>query len=98
VLPAHSIPAELAANVAACTVTLPRSLSSPWNIDKTIDELERDNRKRIPAAWQLSSWLKGELFLVMTWEREGLSARLGRYRLVYDRECGLIAEREGDGT
>ena len=69
-LPARELPDELAANVAACTVTLPRSLSAPWNIGKTIDELESGNRKRIPAAWQRSPWLRGELFLVMTREEE----------------------------
>ena len=97
-LPARELPDELAANVAACTVTLPRSLSAPWNIGKTIDELESGNRKRIPAAWQRSPWLRGELFLVMTREEEELAARLGGYRLVYDREYGLVAAREGYGA
>ncbi len=97
-LPAHDIPDELAAIVASCTVTLPRSVSTPWTIEKTIDELESDNRARIPAAWQFSPWLKGELFLVMEREREELTAWLGGYRLTYDRECGLVAAREENGA
>jgi CRISPR-associated endonuclease/helicase Cas3 len=80
---------ELAGFVAGCTVKLPPALATPWNIDKTIGALEESN-KGLPNDWQNSPWLKDELFLVLD---EDNAAVLNGYKLTYDRELGLIAER-----
>lgn len=93
-LPAGGLKEPLAALVAGCSLALPRSLSAPWKIEQTIKKLEADNLHDIPAAWQSSPWLRGELVLAMQREGDVWVARIGGYRLEYDRENGLAATRE----
>ena len=57
---------------------------------RVIDELEADNR-RLLAQWQLSPMLRGELVLLLD---ETLTAHLAGMTLHYDRENGLIYEKE----
>ena len=54
----------LAMAIARQRIRLPRILCTPWNIDRTIDELERMN-SRLFYAWQESAWLRGELILLL---------------------------------
>jgi hypothetical protein len=69
---------------------LPRALSGPWIIKKTITELEDLNETRL-FAWQESPWLKGELFLIMD---EQLTCHLCGFKLAYDNDVGLSFEKE----
>ena len=78
---------DLARAVASCTVTLPRSLSNPWDIDRTIAELEAAPIDL--SSWQTSPWLRGQLVLVL--DVHGNSTLLG-HPLHYDRDQGLIVE------
>ncbi len=80
----------LAKTLARQRLTLPRALCAPWMIDRTIAELEKVNSEWIPQ-WQQSVWLKGELFLILD---EQCSASLCGYLLIYDREYGLLYEKE----
>ena len=57
---------------------------------RVIDELEANNR-RLLAQWQRSPMLRGELVLLLD---ETLTARLAGMTLHYDRENGLIYEKE----
>lgn len=93
-LPAEELKEPLAALVAGCSLALPRALSAPWALERTIRELEEDNLHGIPAAWQSSPWLRGELVLAMKREGDVWAARIGGYRLEYDRASGLAATRE----
>ena len=78
---------DLARAVASCTVTLPRSLSNPWDIDRTIAELEAAPIDL--SSWQTSPWLRGQLVLVL--DAHGNSTLLG-HPLHYDHDQGLIVE------
>lgn len=71
---------------------LPSFFSRRWNIDSTINELERINAERL-AEWQNSPYLKGELVLLFD---ESLSAKIGGATLKYDKNIGLTYEREDD--
>jgi CRISPR-associated endonuclease/helicase Cas3 len=79
--------------LARQSLRLPSVLCKPWVIKKTIEELENINIERI-SEWQKSSWLKGELFLILD---ENGSIKLGDYRLTYDRYYGLLYKKEEDG-
>lgn len=72
------------------SVRLPHVFCTPWVIDQTIEELERIKIERL-GIWQESSWLKGELFLILD---EKCSANLCGYRITYDRDEGLLYEKE----
>ena len=72
-------------------IRLPGILCAPWMIDKTIDELEKINSNNF-AEWQKSVWLKGELILAVD---EKFTASLCGYSLTYDRQDGLLHEKEG---
>ena len=76
--------------IARQRIRLPRILCTPWNIDRTIDELERMN-SRLFYAWQESAWLRGELILLLD---HNFSAELCGYHLIYDKNLGLTYERE----
>ncbi|PZU03125.1 MAG: CRISPR-associated helicase Cas3', partial [Francisella sp.] len=78
---------DLARAVASCTVTLPRSLSSPWDIDQTIAELE--NAPIDLSSWQSSPWLRGQLVLVL--DSDGNTTLLDR-PIHYDPHRGLTVE------
>ncbi|MFB7296470.1 type I-E CRISPR-associated protein Cse1/CasA [Streptomyces rubiginosohelvolus] len=63
-LPEHAPPPPRTAEiVAACALTLPRTLTHPGVIDRTVAELERF----VVPAWQVKEcpWLAGELLLVL---------------------------------
>lgn len=83
---------EHARAMAECSMQLPRELC--WGLDKTIEELERISLHEL-RAWQQSSWLKGELFLVLD---EQLSTVLCGYHLQYDQGYGMFSKKieEGD--
>lgn len=78
---------DLARNLAACMVSLPRVLSGPWSIDRVIAELE--TQPIDVSAWQISPWLRGQLVLVL--DENGHSS-LGGHPLSYDRHRGLIVK------
>ncbi len=93
-------PDSYTARVAAtCTVTLPPAFN--WAIDQVIDILEKQTGF---AGWQQSSWLRGQLPLVLD---ENLNATLTlpapsstalprSYRLHYDRTVGLQLFKDND--
>lgn len=75
-------------------IRLPNILCAYGRIDQTIRELEEKNQLYL-TQWQQSSWLKGELALVLD---ESLTAKLGDYRLCYHHQDGLDYEKEGDAN
>lgn len=77
---------SLARVVAACTLSLPYQLCRL----ETIEELERRN---CFPGWQQSSWLEGELVLVLDERGEAL---LDGHHLRYDPEDGLVVTRRDD--
>ncbi|MDR3344779.1 MAG: CRISPR-associated helicase Cas3' [Oscillospiraceae bacterium] len=77
-------PMELAKRIACCSVNLPPRLCKPWQIEKTITELELRSRRF--NAWQQSPWLRGELYLVLDSE---LSAELCGVKLRYSEKYGF---------
>ncbi len=90
----YDVPPEpgLAKAIAECSIQLPHELC--WDMDKTIKELEKISLHEL-RAWQQSSWLKGELFLVLD---DKNSADLCGYCLQYDELYGLLSNKieEGD--
>ncbi|NLA85248.1 MAG: CRISPR-associated helicase Cas3', partial [Clostridiales bacterium] len=93
VLPLDMVPDNyLAMAIARQRIRLPHVLCTPWMIDRTIEELEYLN-SRMFYIWQESSWLKGELILLLD---KNFAAELCGYRLIYDRSYGLICEKEDD--
>ena len=81
---------EEALKIARQKLRLPAVFGKEWNAKRVIDELEADNR-RLLAQWQLSPMLRGELVLLLD---EMLTAHLAGMTLHYDRENGLIYEKE----
>lgn len=84
-LPEHAPPTRQAAEaVAASALTLPRSLTHPGVIDRTITELERF----VVPAWQVKEcpWLAGELLLVLD---ERCQTRLSGLDIHYSVDDGL---------
>lgn len=84
---------ERAKSLACQRIRLPRVLCTPWTIGKTIEELEGLNAVRL-YHWQQSPWLNGELVLIL--DETGAASICG-YRLVYNKEEGLLYEKE-DGA
>lgn len=92
-IPTDMPPEEgLARAIVECSIQLPRELC--WDLDKTIEELEIVSLHEL-RAWQQSSWLKGELFLVLD---EQLSTDICGYHLQYDQCYGMLSKKieEGD--
>ncbi len=90
-LPEHAPPPHRTAEiVAACALTLPRTLTHPGVIDRTIAELERF----VVPAWQVKEcpWLAGELLLVLD---EDHRARLSGWEVHYSADDGLRVGPEG---
>ncbi|MGI6085011.1 MAG: CRISPR-associated helicase Cas3' [Acetivibrionales bacterium] len=79
-------PTELTRAMLECSLQLPRELC--WNIDKTIEELEKISLKNL-WVWQRSPLLKGELFLILDSQ---LNTELCGYSLHYDQSYGLISK------
>jgi hypothetical protein len=96
IIPQGVLDEPLASTVAGCFLALPRGLTRPWNVAKTIKELEKaNNGKIIPMAWRKSPWLRDELFLVLEQGdgTEPLSALIGGSLLCYDPDLGLSERR-----
>ena len=76
-------PWDIARVLSQCTVRLPS-----WQVsDDDIEELEAHT----PPSWQDSSWLKGQLAMVLD---ENLQLTLGPNTFTYDDERGLLITRE----
>jgi CRISPR-associated endonuclease/helicase Cas3 len=91
-IPVAKDPDDETAKAIACQrLQLPRLLCMPWAISQTLTELKQIAEDRL-GSWQTSSWLKGELALVLN---ENQETHLNGYRLKYDRDNGLIHEKEG---
>ena len=87
----YEVPDNKTAMLLACQrIRLPHAFCVPWMIEKTIAELEQLNNERL-SEWQKSPWLKGELFLILD---DKYSTHLNGYHLVYDRDYGLLYEKE----
>lgn len=85
---------QIARKLACETIRLPKILSKPYMIDKTIRELEEYNCKHL-MKWQDNVWLKGTLGIIFDENHEFV---LQGYRLRYDTLVGLQYERmEEDG-
>lgn len=80
---------RIARNIANNTLKLPTILTSNFNIDKTIDELERYNMNKL-KDWQDKVWLKGSLGIIFDENNEFI---LGDYRLTYSEKYGLKYEK-----
>ncbi|MFE7141723.1 type I-E CRISPR-associated protein Cse1/CasA, partial [Streptomyces sp. NPDC057644] len=84
-LPEHMPPPHRVAEiVAGCALTLPRTLTHPGVIDRTIAELERF----VVPAWQVKEcpWLAGELLLVLDEDRQ---THLSGQDIHYSADDGL---------
>jgi CRISPR-associated endonuclease/helicase Cas3 len=83
VVPVDACPSEpVARAVANSSIRLPQSLSRPWRIDRVIGALERN---AFPG-WQQSSWLRGQLVLVLD---ENLEAQIAGCIVRYSKLRGL---------
>ncbi|MCD8151449.1 MAG: CRISPR-associated helicase Cas3' [Clostridiales bacterium] len=76
--------------LAGETIRLPRPLCMPYQIDKTLRELEDIYRKNL-IEWDESSWLKGSLGILFD---EKMNCRLNGYLLHYDQKYGLSYQKE----
>lgn len=83
----YGIETPLARQVATCTVSLPFWLAMGSNYDRVVSELESNGIR----GWQDSYWLRGVLPLVLD---EDLTTKLNGYLVRYDRNLGLLVERE----
>ena len=83
---------EEALRIARQKLRLPGYFSKEWTAKQTVDELERETRKHF-AAWQHSPLLCGELVLLLD---EHQTAHLAGQLLHYDRENGLIYQKEDE--
>jgi CRISPR-associated endonuclease/helicase Cas3 len=75
--------------IAKQRLRLPHIFCSRWNIHRVIQELEDQNRKMLPL-WQQSSWIRGELVLLLDEKQE---TALAGYKLCYSAEQGLQYRR-----
>lgn len=89
-LPSYSTPDdETARRLAKERLRLPHSLCTEYAIDKTVNALEAMSRS--VGEFQSAKILRGELFLILNEEN---SAEINGYRLTYDKELGLITEKQ----
>lgn len=83
VVPTDAPPSRpVALAVANSSIRLPLALSRPWQIDQVIGALERN---AFPG-WQQSSWLRGQLVLVLN---ENLEAQIAGCTVRYSKQRGL---------
>ncbi|BFL72552.1 CRISPR-associated helicase Cas3' [Anaerococcus nagyae] len=78
--------------IAANTLKLPQILTENYNINKTINFLEKYNLEYLPK-FQDSAWLKGSLGIIFN---ENGFFEIGDYILKYSNKYGLSYERKGD--
>lgn len=84
---------DIAKKIATQTISLPRALSAPYNVEKTVDELEEYNRDNL-RTWRDQVWLKGALGMIF--DSDGMCS-LNGFHLRYDNEIGLKYERSVEG-
>lgn len=70
--------------IAQQKLRLPAVFCQTWNVDRTIDELEKMDKHL--TGFQKSHWLKGELVLLLN---EDLSRELCGFQVSYTRDNGL---------
>lgn len=75
--------------IAGQRLRLPRMLCTQWAISETIQALEAMTGE--VAVWQNAPLIKGELFLLLD---EDFSANICGKMLRYDKDIGLIVEKE----
>lgn len=80
---------EISKKLATQTIKLPNAISAEYNIDKTINEIERVNLIYL-KQWQNQSWLKGSLGIILD---ENNSCILNGWKLTYSDKIGLIYEK-----
>lgn len=80
----------LAKEIARQSIRLPSVLFRYGKLKSNIEWLEKQTLRYF-QAWQESPWLKGELILALD---ENLQAKFSGYLLTYDRNKGLIYEKE----
>lgn len=78
--------------IAANTLKLPQILTENYNINKTINFLEKYNLEYLPK-FQESAWLKSSLGIIFN---ENGFFEIGDYILKYSDKYGLSYERKGD--
>lgn len=91
-LPTEAVPPPRAARAAAASaLRLPALFAKPWMFDRVVQELEREFHE----AWQTkeSSWLQGELLLVLD---EECRTHLAGYELSYTPDDGLEMVMPGE--
>lgn len=81
---------EISKEISKNTIKLPNALTTQYNIEKTIDELENYNRKYL-HQWQNQTWLKGSLGIIFD---ENNEFELNGFVLRYDSFYGLTYERK----
>lgn len=74
--------------IATQTLKIPNSLSKNYNIDSTIDFLEKENMNKL-SIWQKQPWLKGSLGIVFD---ENNDYFINNKKLHYDFKYGLSCE------
>lgn len=80
---------ELSAyELAQLTLRLPARITN-FDYEEVVNELEKMTADWVPN-WNISKWLKGQLALVFNANSE---VKLGRYRVSYDQELGLITTK-----
>lgn len=89
-LPIYQVPdARRARLVARQSLRLPSRFSFAYKVmEETIKALEENGN--IVESWQSSSWLKGQLFLLLEETALGYETMLGGHRLVYRKGLGLM--------
>ncbi len=80
---------DVARNIAKNTLRLPNILTRPYNIDKTIEILEKYNHRYL-GDWQSSSWLKGCLGIIFD---ENNEFTIGDIKIIYSEDYGVKVER-----
>ena len=81
---------EESKQIARQRLRLPLVFCMGKQLGETIDVLERENREYL-SAWQESSWLKGELILILDQNAE---KELNGYHLKYEKDLGLTYDKE----
>ncbi|MCB5082603.1 CRISPR-associated helicase Cas3' [Streptococcus mutans] len=78
-----------AKSVAKNTLRLPMVLSKSYNIDKSIEELEKYNKANL-NTWRDSPWLKGSLGIIFDQNNEYV---VNGYKIRYNERYGVEIER-----
>lgn len=76
---------EIGKKLATQTISLPNALSKKYNIDTTIDFLEKYNLDRL-VRWQSQVWLKGSLGILLD---EDNTFNLNGWKIKYSQKYGL---------